>query len=350
MKRNHQSRAADDTLNALLDSLGSFLFFAGLVVTTLLTGVLVFYYFKFGDGGEVPAQALNNVTTLGKIMLPGAIALGIGAAFRFWGEEVLGVLLLIGGGILYMGPLLLGMAGSNSNKISQSAAQTLVTPGLVLVVIGAVCAGIELIQRIQMRSQLGAKSDTMKYGKGIKEERETQNVLLGKCWQLPYCRKFVREVCPIFHKKSTCWKERLGCMCEEQVIKAAMEKGTMSKEALATTKYVPKSNLTPNQKAERCRQCVIYNERQRHKYKIALPLVLIGMTTIYVVNRVALRDLIAGAISKGQGAANSVLLRANDSSSQLTIGFQEVLLVAVFLIAIAYLLKLAEYIIFTLKL
>src|SRR5205823_3893098 len=116
------------------------------------------------------------------------------------------------------------------------------------------------------------KKDTLKYGKGIKEEQNIRNTFMGKCWQLPYCRKFVRERCLIYHSRRTCWKERVGCMCEEEVIRNAMENRTIPKDAVAAAKYIPVNNrITMAQKRERCRQCVIFNEHLKHQYRLFLP-------------------------------------------------------------------------------
>ncbi|MBL8048678.1 MAG: hypothetical protein JNJ45_08350 [Chthonomonas sp.] len=353
MKKNHRSRAAEDTVQAFLDSAGRTVFVLGALGTLISVAMLVYYYFHFAGANDATAAQMQNVALFQKILTPASICLALGSAYQFWGEEILGVVMLIVAGALYAAPSLLAMAGgATQNKVALASANALPIAGVAIGAVAVVAVVIEIMQRVQMRSTLGAKGDTLKYGKGIKEEKETQNVLLGKCWQLPYCRKFVRDLCPIFHAKTTCWKERVGCMCEESVIANAMKGGAIPRDVVAAQKYIPvNSKLTPNQKAERCRNCVIYNERQRHKYKIALPATLVGMGAIYAVFREPLKSGIYNLIQGTQSVADRVLLKDKPGGDNILMaeGFKEVLLVVIFVVAIAYLLKVIEWLFFTLK-
>ncbi|MCE9559248.1 MAG: hypothetical protein K8R88_09875 [Armatimonadetes bacterium] len=353
MKRgNHSARSADDTFQALLESVARFIFLAGAGCTVLSAGFLIFYYMKISGEPNTAAAAASNIALFGKILMPATVATAVGACYLFWSEEVLGVLLIIAAVIMGVGPKLLGGDG---NAASLAALVPLQTPALVLGLFGFVAVAADMYHRITLRMTLGAKADTIKYGKGVKEERDIQNVFMGKCWQLPYCRKFVREKCPIFHAKVTCWKERVGCMCEEQVIKNAMEGKTVPRDMVAASQYIPRNNkLNAAQKAERCRQCSIYNEHQKHKYKLALPTVLIGMIAIYGTGRETFVKAAGLFLINTQGFMNKATLSSPGTENAITKGtmmpiFQEVLVVVVFLIIIAYLLKMLEYFIFTLK-
>ena len=60
-------------------------------------------------------------------------------------------------------------------------------------------------------------------------------------------------------------------MCEEDVIRGAMEGRVISKDALVAATMIPRNNkLTIAQKKERCKTCVIYNEHQKHKYRASV--------------------------------------------------------------------------------
>ncbi len=188
----------------------------------------------------------------------------------------------------------------------------------------------------------------MKYGKGVKEEPDKQNVFMGKCWQLPYCRKFVRERCPIYHARRTCWRELVGCMCEEDVIRGAMENRVISKDALSAANAIPRNNkLTIIQKRERCKTCVIYNEHQRHKYKAAVPGILCGAGFIYIIAHGPLISLTGGLIVQmGRLVGKLTYDKLGTDTSPY---FAEGLLVVLFIFGISYAMKLLEYLIFTLK-
>jgi hypothetical protein len=64
--------------------------------------------------------------------------------------------------------------------------------------------------------------------------------------------------------------------------------------------HPPQANsreLSSAQKRERCRNCIIYNEHQREKYSILMPVVLIGGILLCVALGGTMRDSIGGAIA-----------------------------------------------------
>jgi hypothetical protein len=216
---------------------------------------------------------------------------------------------------------------------------------------------IDLFIRVRIRAQEGARAEQLKFGKGMKEERDIRNVFLGKCWQLPYCRKFVRERCPIYHARRTCWQERVGCMCEESVIQNAMEGKVIPSDVVAAAKFIPRnSKLTPGQKAERCRQCIIYNEHQKHKYQLALPLTALVLIGIYAALHNPLKGMVENMLYNADSQMGKISFDENrNPDSDVTslkggvIPYAEIILVAFFLIAFAYIVRVLEYMVFKLK-
>src|SRR5688572_3225436 len=91
--------------------------------------------------------------------------------------------------------------------------------------------GILLLRDIFMRIVHGAQRrrdefSAMQYGGAVHEETPPKGVPIGvfaKCWQMSFCRDAIRKRCPIYHARTRCWKERVGCMCEENVIRHAMD-------------------------------------------------------------------------------------------------------------------------------
>jgi hypothetical protein len=201
-----------------------------------------------------------------------------------------------------------------------------------------------------MRAQQGWKVDQMRYGKGVKEEVDRHNVFMGKCWQLPFCRKFVRERCPIYHSRRTCWRELTGCMCEEEVIRGAMENKPIPKDALMAATYIPRNmKLSVDQKRERCKSCVIYNEHQKHKYKLAMPVTLLSLAGIYVLFHGPLISGVSVLIGGLDKLVGRVTLGQVDTKIDAPTTFQELLLVCIMVIVLAYAMKILEYLIFKLK-
>lgn len=248
----------------------------------------------------------------------------------FYDEEATGYVLVAGSVALYYGlPLLIDLLLSGQlkgweaehNKAALAIMNQFKILALMLAVPGGILALRDLVLRVvdgsaRKRDEFSA----MQYGGAVKEEEDKPvGGALGvfaKCWQLPFCRPAIRKNCPIYHARTKCWKERVGCMCEENVVRQAMD-AIISKEMITTedsfikkdeeviegiataktveektaeihvTKAPPTSkrnvkiphnpNLSNHIKRERCRNCVIYNEHQRKKYQFVAPLFVIAI-------------------------------------------------------------------------
>jgi hypothetical protein len=347
-------RGIAEAFHDFLTGAAKLVFYLGLILGLGATGFCIYTAFAF-SGGSVQAsevQALSNIDLFLKVIVSGLIAAGVGATYLFWGEELLGALMLIVAGLLYFSPLILTSATGvqADNRVVQSALGAVQTGGLILGIIAILVLMADILVRIKLRSQQGAKADQLKYGKGIKEESERQNVFLGKCWQLPFCRKFVREKCPIYHAKRTCWREQVGCMCEEQVIRGAMENKVIPKDEVAAAAMIPHNNrLTFQQKRERCKQCVIYNEHQKHKYKALLPAVIIGFILFYAVFRLPLLSATAGMVNSMSRIVGKLTFSEANANKVVSAPFQELLLICIMIILMTYSLKVLEHLIFKLK-
>lgn len=150
-------------------------------------------------------------------------------------------------------------------------------------------------------------------------------------------------------------------MCEESVIRNAMEGKLIPSDLVAASKFIPYNNkLTPNQKAERCKQCIIYNEHQKHKYQLYIPIALMSVVALYVVLREPVGGAIKVALIQANRVINDVTFTKGDSKAQsLTdtsstgvggvIPYHEIIMVVLAFVAIAYAIKLIEYLIFKLK-
>lgn len=354
-----KNKEVDDLLYGALDLVGRGLAYLGGITVASSVGFLIYYFFKFASSGlvENPAQIAQLTQNFGNGLIVGSLMLAIGSALLFWGEEMLGPAFLVGAAALFFAPMYLpAMANLESvAKESSDAIARVQQGGVILFLFGLVFTIVDGVTKLKARSKQGAKADSLKYGKGAAAEKDYQNVLLGKCWQLPYCRKFVREKCPIYHSRRTCWKERVGCMCEEKVIQNAMQGGTIPKDSVAAAKFIPYNPMVPFEvKKERCRQCVIFNEHQRQKYKISVPVILLSVGGLYAAFREPLKTAVGGVanatdrlVGKAAMTNSAGLVKPEDQLGNSA--FQEILALAVILILLAYLMRLAEYVFFKLK-
>ncbi|HEY3781609.1 MAG TPA: hypothetical protein VGL56_11025 [Fimbriimonadaceae bacterium] len=340
---------ADDAIGNFLDMAAKVCFYGGLAATVVSVGLLLFYYFTpHSDPGAV----LNNVALFGKVLVAGTLAGAVGSTYLFWGEELMHGIQLIIAAILFFTPIIIPAinGGGTANSAGEASLGAIQKGGTIFGVIAILALIVELVMGVRARMSQGARSDQLKYGKGIQEEKY-QNKFMGKCWQLPYCRKFVREKCPIYFSKKTCWKEQVGCMCEEEVIRNAMENRPIPKDAIAAARYIPVNNkLNSAQKRARCKQCVIYNEHLRHQYRLMLPVTIVSFALIYLVLRSPLLDLSGAAITKINDALQGVAMTKSQIIQQNGVMiFREVILDCFVFVLLAYVLKVLEFVIFKLK-
>ena len=353
-----------DGVQTVLDAIARFCLIVGGAAAVIGVGVLL--YQLFGAGGASPEAiqgALKLQDYFRQAALFGLMLAAIGAAWAFWGEETAGPIMLIVGLGLALSSWyvpMMGPGGTQGNVLQGNALAALSMAGYPVVIVGFVMVVAEVVTRVRIRVLEGARAEQMKYGKGVKEERDIRNVFMGKCWQLPYCRKFVRERCPIYHSKRTCWKERVGCMCEESVINNAMSGKTISTDMVAAAKFIPQNHkLNAAAKAERCRQCVIYNEHQKHKYKLFLPMIALGIAAGYIALREPMSAMIKSGLMNIDKGYKTVILTPdtkplsqavkNTSVTDGVIPYHEIILFVLTLVTLAYAIKLLEYFVWKLK-
>jgi hypothetical protein len=359
-----KSNDGSETFQQIVDGFARLVFGLGSAVALICAGFLVYYFMTFsGDAAiEKAKPALELTGTLGSVLLAACIAVGIAVNVLFWVEEVCAVLQIIAAALLYFAPTIVGLLGGGSPsgiagnpktlEVAAAAGTHLQKAGIALGVIGVLSLGYKVVDGVRDRIRYGARAEAMKYGRGVKAE-DIQNVFMGKCWQLPFCRKFVRERCPIYHSQRTCWKERVGCMCEEKVIQTAMQGGVIPKDAVVAARMIPyNKQLTQAQKVERCRSCVIYNEHQKHKYKLALPVSLAGVVGGYLLFRPALLDILGNALAGTDNVIRRITLGGSSpiaAQADSMLWLKEILLFCFMLVLLAYVLKIVEYLFFQAK-
>jgi hypothetical protein len=356
MRGQGSNRDLTESFLEFLVAVARFLLWVGLLAIAGTLGLLIYTAVAYTTGTPAPeAQAIANIEIFRKALVIGLIAFGVGSTYLLWGEETLGPLQLVFAGALYFAPLYLpSVIGGEGLAVAGAAYGAMQTGGLVFASIAICVLVADVAVRFRLRAQEGFKAEQLKYGKNIKEEKDRQNVFMGKCWQLPFCRKFVRERCPIYHSKRTCWKERVGCMCEEQVIRNAMENRVIPKDEVAAAAFIPVNNkLTLDQKRERCNQCVIYNEHQKHKYRLLLPVMVVGFGLIYFLGRPFMLSASEGVLLKLDRVVGVATLRPEagiaTAVNTTLVPMHEILLACVMLILFAYCMKGLEFLVFRLK-
>lgn len=356
--------SGEDWVATLLEWAGAKVLTAGIIGTLACTVALIFYAMKFGQTAAPTVEEAQHfggiISQFGGYLIAALLVFALGMAITFWGDIALPTVLFLVALVFFLSPHwtpFFGIVPDLPNDLSRAAIDQLGRGGLYLGIVAMVLQAVDAFIRLRNRAIYGARGDLMKYGKGIKEESDYRNVFMGKCWQLPFCRKFVRERCPIYHSRRTCWRERVGCMCEEQVIRDAMEGKTIPRDAVAAAKFIPYNRrLTPAQKAERCRQCVIYNEHQRHKYRLAVPLTFVVVGGLYALLHQQLLSGTHQIMRSFDIAMSNITLQSSLDQTKKpgTIGaapgiLEEFVLIALVLFVFSQVMRLVEFAIFKLK-
>lgn len=282
-------------------------------------------------------------------------------------DESIGYVLLVAGLIFYAGlPFLTAQIYDYRGFKTSLATQTVMADFQLLswafFAPGLIWVGIDLVRRFYNAAEAAAiQRANAKYGANVRKQPSKTKVrtVLSRCWELPYCRDNIRDKCPVYVKRTApCWWYKEGCMCEERIIlQAVITNDWKQKAAKADMAYnfgQQRTNLSPTALRERCRNCIIYNEHQRQKYKamvaaalIAVPLLLwqnIGRIQVLALQTLAWTETVMKRFSLG-GSPGSVPL----FHSEQTAIVEWTLIGAICVILLSQVLKFIEFWCFKLK-
>lgn len=348
-----------------LNWLGSRIFWVSIGTTVALTVWLIYYAMHFATIAQLsPDAAQTAADTIFKLQVGLSISLalfGICFSINFAGDVALPFTLFGLAALYFFTPELLPLSGlvpeasvANMIELTRLSMAALSFAGMLLGVGATVYQVVDVSIRVRQRLKYGSREEALGKTEVKEEDDEVRNVFFGKCWQLPFCRKFIRQSCPIYHSRRTCWKERVGCMCEESVILDALQGKVIPRDAIAAARYIPhNTRLNAEQKAERCRNCVIYNEHQRHKYNLLLP-AAIALTAIgYIVLHDGLLNATNRVLRDLDSAVSRFAFTTAETGKELVApvpGFlDEVMLILVMLFVLAQLVRAIEFAVFKLK-
>jgi len=319
-------------------------------------------------------HAVELVTQLSIYLNVTLVIALVSSLFLFFEIEAFGFILIAIAGVLAYG-LRFALEFLDPSKQlgnSESSAVLFQEFRLAAMIIGAPGAVLvikELLSRIvNSRSRQDLTSVT--YGKDVAKQHDRPTALIGAfaaCWQLPFCRDGIRVKCPIFHARTKCWKERVGCMCEENIILLAMggekeqahdmtaapatsggfvpigdllTKSTEKTRATIQTRVGPRGvriptnpHLSDAAKRQRCRNCVIFNEHQRQKYSFLSGPVTVAVPAFVFWNFGNLVNLIGDQLNNVESVVTKFSFTGHAANiSEVTTGLRGNLFVETMLI------------------
>jgi len=282
-------------------------------VFVLSTAYLLYgVFFGLGDFGSWDrarqVTMMGNINLAGNVMLAAAVLGSVCSLVLFWFEETAGYLMALLAGAFYFGvPMAFAsMGGEPSVAMRMTVARfpvAALAPALIAVILVVRDLIVRLIRSLDRQSKVASD---LQFGNDAKrEDRPVRMSLIGKCWEGAYCRDYIRTHCPIFKAKDTCWQRRRGCYCDEEIVNTATKKSRGTVLEMAPNEAQNYANSTPKkvvflsdaQKVERCRNCIIYNEHQREKYKILLPVVMLLSVLLCAFLGYEMRDSVGNAMN-----------------------------------------------------
>lgn len=318
------------------------------------------------------AHLAANMRTMGQVL---ALCSFVGAvAFMILTLSELAFAVALG--ILGVG-LLLGMPALVATNLAQ-APQDVVTPinewtrnaGMAILLIVGLRILYEIVEQLRTASARRKEREEREEETGLKKAKKPVKLgIWSPCWDLPYCHEAVKEQCPAFKARRSCWRYGSGCNCDPSLIERLIRSGALdtakgasrasSREKAVQAAYV-RSDLqadTPLKTAERtipCSKCPIYLEHQRQKFKIVNPIAviatLVAMAALYAPLRLIYLQVVQGIA----GLASRFSFHNIDPGTWFkyleTPALQVFFFIIVGLLALAYVLKFVEWAIFEKKL
>jgi hypothetical protein len=374
-------------------------FLVALAVTVGAFGYLLYGLFsgalaEAGQSGPVRQHALQLVQSTSTVLNASLVVTLLCGLVLYYENEALAVILLVASALFAFGlNFLLDFVSQGQNLSAGMAAQaTLAEIKLASEIIGV--PGVllflwNIIQRIR-DARMGEDLTAMSYGQNAKKEAVAGAIIgaFAKCWQLPFCREGIRVKCPIFHARTKCWKHRVGCMCEENVLRLAMggeehkpidmtkevgfvpigdliTKSEQASRPSVPTKAGPRGvriptnpHLSEGQKRMRCNNCVIYNEHQRQKYSLFSPLVTIAVPVLVFLNFEQLKDVLGNGLTlldKIVAGLSFTKSTIKPGHSDLTMNINgslpitAIIIMALTLLVMTWALRFLEYCMFKIK-
>lgn len=257
------------------------------IVAVLLFGGYVVHGFQSGGIAKLAEMSeadrqriLVNLRFACGAMGTSCLVVVISAVIRYYVEETLGYALSLIGALFFFAPPFVLSAPSNNSAYSNVAisivGSQLQTIGLTTLAPGLLLLFRDIVSRIIRTLTQPRKATNMVWGRGEQRGISPWRKAYGRCWELPHCRQFIRNLCNAYGSGKSCWRIKSGCYCDERTILRAMQaKGEgldAEKHPIVSSALYKQPALTPAEKRARCRNCAIYSHHQLQKYRVVSPL------------------------------------------------------------------------------
>lgn len=279
----------------------------------------------------------------------------IAVSARYYTEEVTGYALIVIGSLFQWAmPFAVPEASPEMDSLVKYIVDQFVFVGTTALIVSIPFLLYSMWTMIRAEKILRSKAAQCVNQKKDADEGVKETRFPFKCWQMPFCREYMRNYCDAYKSKKSCWRISSGCYCEEEMLVRALKSMGGNDAKKLDIFRSSTSKLTWVQKRRRCEQCVMYLEHQKMKYHLVSPLgfiIPLGFIWAYyaplknlmrsvMVYTYTVTDKLAVVI-KTQNPEQSFIQTMSTSGT-----VEVVFIVVLALVAIAMTLKLMEYLIF----
>ncbi len=268
---------------------------------SLLAMVLATSYILYGIfSGQLSAQAaprvVANLQLVGQVLAVSAGLATVCLVLITFAEIAWAVLAgIVGLGYLLGIPFLIS---SHARSATSPAAQSLMTWGTLTGTIIVAVVGVRILYEVYHQVAHGGlrlKEAQPQAEEKAKPGEKAQIKTIWPwtpCWQMPFCHQAIREICPAFKARKSCWRFGRGCNCDPGLVEQLIRTGgvgasTDSQQRQRQQEYI-RSDLRADAPVQRertisCAQCAIYLEHQRAKYRVLNPILAIATILAFFV-------------------------------------------------------------------
>jgi hypothetical protein len=285
-KAAHDAKPPRDV--GVVGAIAGRLFWLAMPVALCTAAYLIYNFFasRLGvfpvgpGGGPLTAEQQAHITrTIHITSLVLTIAGSLAALFamiRYYDSDTALFGLIAAGLVAYLGvPMLihhhLSVIGRVPNAVTNELAWAFQAFGKVSLLVGGVKLVLGLLIQFARRTRR-VRVETPK-GPAVRSNPG----MLSPCWELSKCREHLREACPNYKDRKTCWRRKSGCGCDPQLAKRlAWAKSEYAGAVDAIEERAQTGSAAPSpgerralasQRTAMCRECPIYLEHQDYKYR-----------------------------------------------------------------------------------
>jgi hypothetical protein len=325
-------------------------------------------------GGLLPEGVRRNVDLARQIFLYALWAVVFAAMIRHYRTEAVGYLTLLAGAACWAAfPWVVKTrvpVGSAQEMVAlkQSLIESFQASGGALVILGFMRV---VLGRVIVLSTLPAGPASAPGKAKVERETPSKPSMMRSCWELEFCRPSLRATCPRYLERTSCWRTRSGCYCDQGLatrllagagararVQVAAELETAQTQTRQQYQQAVRARRTAGRRRRRkapCAECPIYLDHQTYKYRVLswfsypAAAALIGLTARFL--KQGYRDLEEGMATwmGGMQVLPDHSLSDAPISSLQWASAENAVVLAIALLAVSVILQLTEVAVFRFK-